>query len=67
MKKLYHSLGSDELLTKLPAGHTMSMGYMSEKYYSETEIMAVLLELNETANDAEKCILETIKNLLRIE
>ena len=43
-KRFYRQIGSSELLTELPGGHTMSMGYLTEKLYTESEILEILMK-----------------------
>lgn len=67
-KTFYRSLGSnDELLAKLPDGHTMSMGYLSETMISESDVMFALMNASMAASsDRERQLIQDIANELGI-
>ena len=59
--KKFFQIGGTEMLDKLPDGHTMSMGYRSETFVSESEILGVLMaESGKATTDAERALIDRI-------
>ena len=66
-KRFYRVVGSDEILTQLPEGHTMSMGYLTETLYTESEVLAALMNaMTAASSDEQRRLIDNIGSELGI-